>query len=79
MDIRNCIIKFKCTKTWESLDETNQSHIRYCGDCDRGVHLCKTQDELKINLKNNRCVAVDIENEKSEPSYLVGDLMLNLN
>lgn len=39
MEIRNCIIKFKCEMTWEELLETEQVNTRYCKDCDRGVHL----------------------------------------
>ena len=56
--IESCTFSFLCTKTWPSLTKTDLGSIRYCTECDRGVHLCKTEAEV-IEAKNNKwCVAI---------------------
>lgn len=77
MDIRNCTIKFKCSKTWESLAETKLPNVRYCEGCDRGVHYCENETELKKALDNDRCVAIDLKDIFGAPYQLLGDLELD--
>ena len=57
--IRNCKFAFKCTRTWESLIETGQVDIRFCGDCQQAVHYCHTDGELAEAIRLNRCVAIE--------------------
>ena len=47
--------------TWDSLLETSDSKIKYCHECDRGVHFCEDDEELNHALMNDWCVAIDYE------------------
>lgn len=59
-EIRNCEFKFKCPKEWELLIPTIHKDQRFCGECDRTVYLCKTGTELMTAIREDRCVAVKI-------------------
>jgi hypothetical protein len=59
-DIRNCQFKFKCPMTWDSLVKTEDTSVRYCSECDKGVHLCRTDPEFLEALKKGWCVALRI-------------------
>ena len=76
MSIRNCQFKFKCTQTWDSLIETADPSIKYCHECDRGVHYCFDESDLMHALENDWCVAIHVtdENDKNIIRELVGDL-----
>ena len=71
--INNCVFRFECPKTWNKLLETSNKKIRYCTVCDKGVHLCETDAELKKALEKNWCVAVD-KDIKEVPTRLIGDV-----
>ena len=78
MDIKNCQIKYRCKKTWDTLTVTNDSTVRYCNDCDRGVHYCNNPEELLHAMKNDWCVAIEVENLNDEKPYLLlGDIALH--
>ena len=66
--IRNCRFAFRCPMIWEKLITTEQENIRYCSECDRGVHRCKTDEELAIAIKQNYCVAINVERDEM-PEY----------
>ena len=51
---------------WDTLLETSDSKIKYCPECDRGVHFCDTDDELNDALENNWCVAINNQDAESE-------------
>ena len=76
INIRNCNFAFRCTQTWNSLKKTEHKRIRYCSDCNRGVHFCKTDQELTKAIHKNWCVAIDtvgdIENLKITTKRLLG-------
>jgi hypothetical protein len=61
--IRNCEFKFRCTKTWESLEslENYPKGIKYCSTCLRDVFLVETDAELKKAVWANRCVAIPLQ------------------
>jgi len=65
MVLRNCIFGFKCDKAWESLSKTNESHVRFCGKCQKEVHLCDDDESLVRSISLNRCIAI-------EPATFVG-------
>lgn len=69
--IRNCKFAFKCTKKWEELVKTENKSIRFCGDCERDVHFCRTDAELTKAIKFNECIAI-IDPESGE--QLLGDV-----
>ncbi len=66
-DIRNCKFAFKCEKRWNDLKVVSgkDKDIRFCGDCEQNVYRCRTDDQLKTALKENRCIAVRIESKSS--------------
>lgn len=86
MKIENCLVKYRCPKTWEALVTTANPGIRYCSTCDRGVHLCQSVQQLKIASDNGWCVAVEIKDSPQSPrspvevapgfTMLVGDIAL---
>ena len=59
ISLRNCRFAFRCPMKWETLVETEREDIRYCPECDRGVHLCLTDSELIEAVKENWCVAIE--------------------
>lgn len=58
--IRNCPFRFDCSKTWDALQETEDMTIRFCEQCQRPVHYCKTQSELHEAIVKDQCVLVEI-------------------
>ena len=64
--IRNCIFGFKCNAKWSEMDDVgeddNSREVRFCGNCQKEVHETRTPEELTLNIKLNRCVAL-IEEE----------------
>ncbi len=75
-NIRNCLFKFKCPMDWDTLLKTSDSKIRYCLECDRGVHYCETDDELNEALKKNWCVAINNHDSESdeESAMILGEV-----
>jgi hypothetical protein len=57
-EIRNCEFRFKCPKTWDSLEKTPIAAQRYCGECQRIVIHCRTATELEWAIVRNLCVAI---------------------
>lgn len=75
-EIRNCEFRFKCSKRWDALQLTADDGVRYCGQCQRTVHYCKTPSELQTAIVNDLCVAVEIcETKESEPMLIVGNIV----
>lgn len=58
MKIENCKVGFRCPKTLDSLVETADPAVRYCPECDRGVHLCQDSDELRHAMERGWCVVI---------------------
>jgi hypothetical protein len=67
--IRNCPFAFRCQQTWEGLAPTDDPARRHCGDCQRDVLLCLTDDDLRRALLGNSCVAIPVE-LREQPAYL---------
>ena len=59
--IRNCVWGFKCEKTWDTLSETDDFEIRFCGKCQKEVFLCNDDDSLVFSIARNRCIAINPE------------------
>jgi hypothetical protein len=58
--VENCKFKFKCHKTWQSLEvkSTYAENRRYCNDCSQDVYLINNDFELESAILNNYCVAI---------------------
>ena len=61
--IRNCEFKYKCEKTWGSLEslESYPKGIKYCSTCKRDVFLVETDLDLKKAVWSNHCVAIPLK------------------
>jgi hypothetical protein len=68
IDIRNCPLAFECTRRWQQLATiADQPSVRYCQDCERSVHLCRTDGEYRQHRLKGHCVALALED-----AYRVG-------
>lgn len=75
-EIRNCEFRFKCPKLWESLELTGDDSVRFCDQCNRTVHYCKTPLQLHAAIVANQCVAIEIKDSgESESRLMVGEPM----
>ena len=73
-EIRNCEFRFKCPKTWDSLEKTPNAVQRYCGECQRIVIHCRTTTELEWAIVRNLCVAISPAPSKKPSSEIpIGD------
>jgi hypothetical protein len=78
--IRNCRFAFRCSQQWETLSVGPHPRQRYCGECERHVVLCESDDELRVALRRIDCVAIPanllqfrIESGDAIP-YMVGQV-----
>ena len=90
MEIQTCKVVFRCPKTWNALLQTEDECVRYCSACDRGVHLCSSQEELQLANDRGWCVAVNIGDHGARPrrwkpmdddvqAFLIGDIRADYN
>lgn len=78
-EIRNCEFRFKCPKTWDALEKTPIVKQRYCGQCQKIVHHCRTATELEWAIVRNLCVAVaPLPLAKHAPEEIDIDSLTNL-
>ena len=47
-----------CDKKWNSLIATNNSDIRFCGDCKRNVFKVYNKEDYRKRKQLNQCVAI---------------------
>jgi hypothetical protein len=58
LTIQNCTFAYRCTQSWEGLEPiAGRENVRHCGECQRRVFFCHTDDELANNVRQGRCVA----------------------
>ena len=73
--IRNCslpVFRRVCLQQWEALTVTDQTTVRYCGQCNQNVYLCSTDDETLAHAKAGHCIAREIPDASELPSVYVG-------
>lgn len=63
--LRNCKFKFKCYKSWDDLERTDNPTISFCGDCKKHVYYCETPEELNFAIAKNLCVAIRHDHPKA--------------
>ena len=63
--LRNCKFKFKCYKSWDDLERTDNPAISFCGDCKKNVYYCETPEELNFAIAKNLCVAIRQDHPKA--------------
>ena len=65
--IANCPIEFRveCPKLWEKLERTPDAAIRFCGTCQKNVHLCRSMEEVHHQAALGNCIAIPHPEEPS--------------
>ena len=60
--VENCRFKFKCHKTWQSLEvkAAYAENRRFCSQCNYDVYLVNNDVELESAILNNYCVAIPV-------------------
>jgi len=60
--VENCKFKFKCHKTWQSLEVKSDyaENRRFCSHCSHDVYLVKNESELETAILKNYCVAIPV-------------------
>lgn len=60
--VENCKFKFKCHKTWQSLEIKSDyaENRRFCSDCSHDVYLVNNEGELETAILKNYCVAIPV-------------------
>jgi hypothetical protein len=60
--VENCKFKFKCHKTWQSLEIKSDyaENRRFCSHCSHDVYLVNNEGELETAILNNYCVAIPV-------------------
>jgi len=72
LKIQNCEFEFKCTAKWDEMtlvseDQVANSEVRFCDSCQKQVYLCDDDNELVMNVRLNRCIAVEQTDLESIP------------
>lgn len=73
--VKGCGWKFatQCPERWENLEPTKSGTVRNCGVCNKLVHLCLSDSEVKEHAKLGNCVCY-VANELEGES--LGDVIL---
>ena len=74
-DIRNCKFAYKCPKRWEELQVIKHEgpDVRHCNKCEQRVFFCRSDEELAMAIRANRCVAIPTYTTRDdEPTELLG-------
>lgn len=72
LSIRNCPFAFRCDRKWSALKATRDPDVRFCGDCQREVFRCHTDEELVQAVALNRCVAIQVDRFLPHQELAVG-------
>jgi len=67
--IRNRNFILKCPAYRDEFSPTDQEGVRYCSSCERKVFMCNTQDELRVRIEQNDCVAVRLPERPTRSNY----------
>jgi len=56
----NCtkLFKFRCPKTWSSLEGKQGDTVRFCKSCKKNVYLCQTPEEIYSRAQIGSCIAI---------------------
>ena len=59
--IENCeyTVEYECPLEWKNLKKTDDTQVRFCGECSKNVYRCKTDEDMDEHIKLNHCIAVN--------------------
>lgn len=58
VNLRACeLFKYRCPVRWETLNQTDNPKVRFCGKCREEVHLCHSESELSQHAEMGHCAA----------------------
>src|SRR5690242_17304803 len=68
--IRNCfVLAYQCPKTWESLQETKDKNVKFCGSCGHNVYYVQDIEELeRFRNEGKKCVMLNSQTNMG-PDY----------
>ena len=55
--IANCPLSYRCPKTWDELEPTEQDDQRHCSGCNKPVFWVSNQQEYEAAVNAKRCIA----------------------
>jgi len=59
--IENCeySVEYECPLEWKNLKKTKDSKVRFCGECNKEVYRCRTEEDLDKHIDLNHCIAIN--------------------
>lgn len=63
-----CALSFECPKEWADMGHTEEPEVRFCDQCERPVHLVRSEAAFLDHAEAGRCVALP----EGLPGLLVG-------
>ena len=56
---------------WNDLEQTSDTDVRYCPTCKKTVHYCHTDEQLRIAILQDHCVAIKVSDDTANeaPSF----------
>ena len=65
-----CKFKLLCDKKWTELSNiAGETDVRFCGDCQSSVFLCRDYDSLEKHIAESHCVALETIDGDWEVGY----------
>lgn len=61
---------FRCPEQWGALEQTHDPKKRFCGTCQKDVHLVTNEADLREKAKAKLCVAVVMMEELPDPDLV---------
>jgi hypothetical protein len=66
-------VRAACPLTWSALGRTESELERHCGECDRRVYLCTSDEDMNEHVAAGRCVAVWVQDAEGGPLLTLGE------
>ena len=68
----NCtkLFKFRCPKTWSSLEGKPGDRVRFCQSCKKNVYLCQTPEEVRTQAQIGACIAI-VAKEREGDQFMI--------
>ena len=65
-----CKFKLLCDKSWIELSKiAGETEVRFCGECQSSVFLCRDYTSLEEHIAKSRCIAIEATDGGWEVGY----------
>jgi hypothetical protein len=58
---------------WNDLEQTSDADVRYCPTCKKTVHHCHTDEQLRIAILQDHCVAIKVSDDTANEAHSFDD------